>query len=179
LSNFDVRSDYGESEFLWNCRKQRLTGISFVEKILNNPVVGESLSQAPKAYLIKIFLEWLASTRIGILEENITNTTIGNRLARLKRVVKMYTNYQYSSVQNKEVDDFMVQLVCDQKVSTAAYAKPVAPVEISQDLVHSMWACDEYQQPHLRAYPQLAFLIDIYTEMGTRPGEVIKSDARY
>jgi hypothetical protein len=89
----------------------------------------------------------------------------------------MYTNYQYSSVQNKEVDDFVLKLVHDQKVSTAAYAKPVAPVEVSQDLVHFMWACDEYQQPHPRAYPQLAFLIDIYTEMGTRPGEVIESDA--
>jgi hypothetical protein len=36
----------------------------------------------------------------------------------------MYMNSQCSSVHNKEVDDFLVQLVRDQEVSTAAYAKP-------------------------------------------------------
>jgi hypothetical protein len=58
----------------------------------------------------------------------------------------MYTNYQYSSVQNEGVDDFVLKLVHDQKVSTAIYAKPVTPVEVYQDLVHFMWACDEYQE---------------------------------
>ena len=60
----------------------------------------DRLVEAPTALQINLYLEWFAQTRTGLLEENVTDVTIRNRLSCLKRVIKLHTKYQYTNLQN-------------------------------------------------------------------------------
>ena len=44
----------------------------------------QRFTEAPTTYQIKLFLEWFAQTRTGLLEESITDTTLLNRFNSLK-----------------------------------------------------------------------------------------------
>jgi hypothetical protein len=105
----------------------------------------------------------------------VTDTTLRTRLASLKKAIKMCTNYRYSAAQNEELRKTFTRLIRTNKITTAGYAKSVATIDVARDLV--LWACDEYQYPHSRWFVQLAFLINVDTDLGTRPGEVLESDA--
>ena len=77
--------------------------------------------QAPTTLQVQLYLEWFAQTRTGILEENITDATVRNRLSCLKRAVKLHTQYQYTQLQNAEIDKFIEKrLVCGKHFSTYA-----------------------------------------------------------
>ena len=125
-----------------------------------------------------MYLLWLAETRTGLLEENITDTTVRNRLSSLKRAIKLFTRRQYSSAENKDIENYIEkELVHKGKISTDAYKKPVAPLLVAEDLIQFLWMCDEYQFTHPRARLQLAFAIILMTFTGSRPGEFIESAA--
>jgi hypothetical protein len=129
-------------------------------------------------YRIQLFLRWLAETRTGQLEENITDTTIRNRLSSLKRNIKLLTGRQYNSAENKDLEIFITKdLAQNGKIATGAYTKPVAPLPVAEDLIRFMWVCDEYQFTHPRARLQLAFSVVLMTLLGSRPGEFIESAA--
>ncbi|KAF2818937.1 hypothetical protein CC86DRAFT_308295, partial [Ophiobolus disseminans] len=128
-------------------------------------------------YKLDMFLKWFADTRLGVIEAAVTDVTLGNRLSSLKRAVNMYTNYKYSNLQNRVLNTTLMQLLRNKKITSARYAKPIATVGVTQDLLRFLWACNEYQHPHARWFIQLAFLTNLYTFLGTRPGEVIESDA--
>jgi integrase len=134
--------------------------------------------KAPTVYRIQMYLLWLAETRTGLLEENITDTTVRNRLSSLKRAIKLFTRRQYSSAENKDIENYIEkELVHKGKISTDAYKKPVAPLLVAEDLIQFLWMCDEYQFTHPRARLQLAFAIILMTFTGSRPGEFIESEA--
>jgi hypothetical protein len=85
--------------------------------------------QATSVYHIQLFLRWLAKTRTGRLEENITDTTIQNRLSSLKRNIKLLTGRQYNSAENKDLEIFITKdLAQNGRIATGAYTKPVAPL---------------------------------------------------
>jgi hypothetical protein len=87
-------------------------------------------------YRIQLFLRWLAETRTGQLEQNITDTTIRNRLSSLKRNIKLLTGRQYNSAENKELEIFITKnLAQNGKIATGAYRKPVAPLPVAEDLI--------------------------------------------
>lgn len=134
--------------------------------------------KAPTVYRIQMYLLWLAKTRTGLLEEKITDTTVRNRLSSLKRAIKLFTRRQYSSAENKDIENYIEkELVYKGKISTDAYKKPVAPLLVAEDLIQFLWMCDEYQFTHLRARLQLAFAIILMTFTGSRLGEFIESEA--
>jgi hypothetical protein len=113
-----------------------------------------------------------------MLEDNITDTTVRNRLAVLKRAIRLHTNYIYSKAENEALETFIRKdLVSAGLISTAARPKPVAPLPVAEDLIHFLWACDEYQELHPRARLQLPFSILLMCSLGTRPGEFVESDA--
>ncbi|CAN9201022.1 unnamed protein product [Alternaria alternata] len=81
-----------------------------------NPMFGT----APTVYRVQMYLLWLAETRTGLLEENITDTTVRNRL----------------SAENKDIENYIEkELVYKGKISTDAYKKPVAPLLVAEDLI--------------------------------------------
>ncbi|CAN9286059.1 unnamed protein product [Alternaria alternata] len=152
--------------------------IEFFERFYPDEPVNPKFGEAPAVYRIKMHLFWLAATRTGQLDENITDTTLRNRLSSLKRAIKLYTGYQYNSAQNKELENYITkELVHKEKIGTGAYIKPVAPLLVAEDLIQFMWVCDEYQFAHPRARLQLAFSIVLMTYLGSRPGEIIESAA--
>ncbi|KAF1941090.1 hypothetical protein EJ02DRAFT_378356, partial [Clathrospora elynae] len=113
-----------------------------------------------------------------MLEDNITDTTLNNRLSALKRAIKVHTNYMYSKRDNDNLELFIRKdLVLKGLVSTAARPKPVAPLPVAEDLIYFLWACDKYQDMHPRARLQLSFSILLMCSLGTRPGEFVESDA--
>ncbi|CAN9115701.1 unnamed protein product [Alternaria alternata] len=72
----------------------------------------------------------------GLLEENITDTTVRNRLSLLKRAIKLFTRRQYSSAENKDIENYIKkELVYKGKISTDAYKKLVAPLLVAEDLI--------------------------------------------
>ncbi|PZD37947.1 DUF3435 domain containing protein [Pyrenophora tritici-repentis] len=149
----------------------------FTGSVLQEPI-SSRIESAPTVFRIQLFLRWLAATRTGQLEENITDTTIRNLLSSLKRAIKLYTGYQYSVSQNKDLDNFIQKdLVQKNELATSAYTKPIAPLPVAEDLIQFMWMCDEYQHPHPRARLQLAFSVVLMTLLGSRPGEFIESGA--
>jgi integrase len=160
-----------------NKRHRVLIAFRFSEEVLEEPIANEPFASAPTVFLLDTFLEWFADSRTSNLEEVITDTTIRNRLAQLKKVIKLFTNYKYSDAQNEQLQKTVSRLIKSNKLTTAGNAKPIATVDVSRDLVRFLWACDKYQHPHPRWALQLAFLITIYTDLGTRPGEVLESDA--
>lgn len=62
-------------------------------------------------------------------------------------------------------------------VSTKAYAKPIAGLDVAEDLIEFLWKCDEYEFTHPRMRLQLVFSIILFTFLGSRPGEIIESEA--
>jgi hypothetical protein len=54
-----------------------------------------------------LYLRWLAILRTGLLEDNITNITLRNRLASLKRAIKLYTNRKYNESENAMLETFI------------------------------------------------------------------------
>jgi hypothetical protein len=125
-----------------------------------------------------LYLRWLAKSRTGNLEDNITDTTLQNRLASLKRAVRLYTNHKYNEADNEALSTYIHQdLVKAGELSTAAKSKPIAPLPVAEDLNLFSWACDEYQGMHPRMRVQLSFGIILMSALGTRPGEFIESDA--
>jgi hypothetical protein len=134
--------------------------------------------QAPTTHEITLFLEWLAMGRDGLLEDNITDTTVLNRLNCLKRAIKLHTQYIYTSTQNQDMVRFVTKdLVLRGLVSTSARSKPLAPIEVAKDIIKFLFACDEYQNLHSRMRIQLVFAIQLLLLTGVRPGEIIESDA--
>ncbi|KAF1938833.1 hypothetical protein EJ02DRAFT_498470 [Clathrospora elynae] len=108
-----------------------------------------------------------------MLEDNITDITLNNRLSALKRAIRMHTNSENESLALFIRKD----LVHTQLVSTAARPKPVAPLPVAEDLIHFLWACDEYQEWHPQARLQMPFSILLMCSVGTCPGEFVESDA--
>jgi hypothetical protein len=117
-------------------------------------------------------------SRTGLLEDNITDTTLRNRLASLKRAVRLHMNHKYDESENAILETFIRQdLVRCGLLSTAAKTKPIAPLPVAEDLIIFLWARDEYQDMHPRMRLQLSFAIVLMSALGTRPGEVVESDA--
>ncbi|XP_014557730.1 hypothetical protein COCVIDRAFT_36802 [Bipolaris victoriae FI3] len=114
----------------------------------------------------------------GLLENNVTDVTVRNRLACLKRAVKLHTQYQYTPLQNAEIDKYIAKvLVSGKLVSTSACSKPLAPLAVAEDIIRFLFTCDEYRGLHFRLRNQLAFAIQLMLLIGVRPGEIIESDA--
>jgi len=59
--------------------------------------------QAHHVEHIKLFLQWLVRGSIGLLDEKMTDITVGNYLSVLTRAVKLHTYYQYNKLQNQEL----------------------------------------------------------------------------
>lgn len=117
-------------------------------------------------------------SRTGLLEDNITDTTLFNRYLALKCAIRMHTARTYSQKDNEEVKSFIhTKLIRQGLISTAARPKPVSSFPVVEDLILFLWACDEYQEMHPRARVRLGFSILLMCTLGTRPGEVIESDA--
>ncbi|KAF1935516.1 hypothetical protein EJ02DRAFT_439182 [Clathrospora elynae] len=152
---------------------------TFMQNQLQKPLSEHPFEDGPATvYTIKLHLQWLAKSRTGMLEDNITDTTLNNRLSALKRAIKVHTNYMYSKRDNDDLELFIRKdLVLEGLVSTAARPKPVAPLPVAEDLIYFLWACDEYQDMHPRARLQLSFSILLMCSLGTRPGEFVESDA--
>jgi integrase len=136
--------------------------------------------EAPTVHQIKHFLEFFARARDGILEKQVTDTTLLDRFNNLKRAIKLHTNHQYGPAQNKEVVKFVrTVLVPKGLASSCARPKMNAPIPVAEDLVRFLFACDEYKEFHSHICVQMAFAIQLMSCVGVRPGEVIESDAWY
>jgi hypothetical protein len=62
------------------------------------------------------------------------------------------------------------------ELSSAAYKQPIAPLPVTEDHVHFLWACDEYyMHPCIRL--KVSFSIILMTLLDSRPGECIESEA--
>jgi hypothetical protein len=132
--------------------------------------------QPPSVKQITLFLTWCTRTSRGIIDERITDTTLSNRLACLKRAINLYTKHVYSRADNDRFTHLIEQqLPQTERLSTKSYDKPLAPLRVSKDVLRFLWACDEYRFAHPRARIQLAFSIVILTLTGTRPGEFVES----
>lgn len=154
--------------------------LSFSEDVLEKPMPQQRFTEAPTTFQIKLFLEWFAQTRTGLLEDSITDTTLVNRLNSLKRAIKIHTRYQYTKLQNQEILSFvMKELVPRGILSTNARPKPLAPVAVAKDVITFLFASDEYKHMHPRIRNQMAFAIQLLLLIGVRPGEVVESDAWY
>jgi hypothetical protein len=57
--------------------------------------------EAPSIEHVKLFLQWLVRCSVGLIEDKMTDVTLGNYLSALKRAVKDHTNYQYNRAQNQ------------------------------------------------------------------------------
>jgi integrase len=150
----------------------------FSTDVLEQPLPENSFVQAPTTLQIQLYLEWFAQSRTGLLDENVTDVTVRNRLACLKRAVKLHTQYQYTPLQNAEIDKFISKsLISGKLVSTSARPKPLAPLAVAEDIIRFLFTCDEYRGLHFRLRNQLAFAIQLMLLIGVRPGEIIESDA--
>lgn len=56
---------------------------------------------APSIEHVKLFLQWLVRGSVGLIDEKMTDVTLKNYLAVLKRAVKAHTGYQYSKEDNQ------------------------------------------------------------------------------
>jgi hypothetical protein len=152
----------------------------FSEDVLEKPMAEHRFTEAPTTFQIKLFLEWFAQSRTGLLEECITDTTLLNRLNSLKRAIKIHTRYQYTPFQNQEIISFVMKdLIPRGLLSTVARPKPLAPIEVAKDIIRFLFASDEYKHLHPRIRNQMAFAIQLLLFVGVRPGEVVESDAWY
>ena len=141
---------------------------------------GHRFTEAPTTFQIRLFLEWFAQSRTGLLEECITDTTLLNRFNSLKRAIKIHTRYQYTTVQNQEIINFVMKdLIPQGLLSTNARPKPLAPVAVAKDIIRFLFASDEYKHLHPRIRNLMAFAIQLLLLIGVRPGEVVESDAWY
>src|SRR5690242_11703177 len=118
----------------------------FSTDVLEQPLPEDGFVQAPTTLQIQLYLEWFAQSRTGLLEENVTDVTVRNRLACLKRAVKLHTQYQYTPLQNAEIDKFISKsLISGKLVSTSARPKPLAPLAVAEDIIRFLFTCDEYR----------------------------------
>lgn len=123
----------------------------------------------------------------------MADVTAKNHLSSLKRATKNHTNYQYNVAQNNEIaavchmSECCIDLYLSfqyikldlpkiECLSTGAYKKPIAPVEVTRDLVRFLLLCDEYEFPHQRILTQTIFALLLLTFGGPRSGELIESD---
>jgi hypothetical protein len=87
-------------------------------------------------YIVKLHLEWLAMSRTGVLEGNVSDTPLKNRLNCLKRAIGLQTNYIYGKAENEQHSCYVRQdLVQNGLISTAAALKPVPPLPVAEDLI--------------------------------------------
>jgi integrase len=143
-------------------------------------MIEPRFQEAPTTHEITLFLEWFALSRIGLLDEYITDTTVLNRFNSLKRAIKLHTQYQYTAAQNQEIAKFVTKgLVSKKLISTSARPKPLAPMPVARDLIKFLFTCDEYKDLHPRIRIQLVFSIQLMLLIGVRPGEIVESDAWY
>ena len=155
-----------------------LISCRFARDVLDKPLTGDGFIQAPTTLHVQLYLEWFAQSRTGLLEDNVTDVTVRNRLACLKRAVKLHTQYQYTPLQNAEIDKYIAKVMVSGKlVSTSARSKPLAPLAVAEDIIRFLFTCDEYRGLHFRLRNQLAFAIQLMLLIGVRPGEIIESDA--
>ncbi|KAH7551112.1 hypothetical protein BM1_09986 [Bipolaris maydis] len=151
--------------------------IEFSQQVLGTHVQEDKpFPQPPPANHIRLFLTWYTRTSNGLIDEKINDTTIANRLRCLKRAIRLFTNHIYSKADNSLFAQAVEnELPRTESLSTKAYDKPLAPLNVSKDVIRFLWVCDEYQFQHPRARLQLAFSILMLTLMGMRPGEFIES----
>lgn len=58
-----------------------------------------------------------------------------------------------------------------------SYEKPIAPFEVIDDLIRYLWLGDEYDWPNTRVMVQVLFSITLFGYLGSRPGEIVESEA--
>jgi hypothetical protein len=113
--------------FLYNFRQKQLSLAPGEQSFHDGP---------SSAYIIKLHLKWLAMSRTGVLEDNITDVTIGNRLNCLKRAIRLHTNYVYVKAENDQFISYIRNDLTQQKlISTAARTKTVASLLVAEDLI--------------------------------------------
>jgi hypothetical protein len=140
----------------------------YITTVNGESATEEAFTEPPDVQQITCFLEWLAVTRKGVIEKHVT---VRNRLASLKRAIKLCTQYQYSQVQNKESENYITQeLTRDDRVSTYACPKPRAPKNVAVDLIDFLSICDENKQLHQRMRNQMSFAVQLFLLLGVQPG---------
>jgi hypothetical protein len=146
-----------------------------MENQLKQPTFEQPFLESPTVYRIKLYLHWFAKSRTGQLEDNITDTTVRNTLASLKRAIRLHRSHHYNDIENQELKRFIRQnLVKTGALSTAAKSKPVVPLLVAEDLIQFLWAYDKYQGTGPNTDD---FSILLMSSLGTRPREFIESDA--
>ncbi|KAF2201613.1 hypothetical protein GQ43DRAFT_486811 [Delitschia confertaspora ATCC 74209] len=114
----------------------------------------------------------------GFLDTKMNTNSLAGKWKDLKRAVKLECNYQFSPKENKEILEFIdKQLPSLEGVSTKARPKLIANLKVTEDLVIFLWKSDEYQYKHPRIRMQIVFLILIFSLLGSRPGELVESEA--
>jgi hypothetical protein len=64
----------------------------------------------------------------------------------------LHTNYAYNKAENNESGNHIKkELVHAGELTTTARVKLMAPLLVADDLVHLLWAYDEYHSLHSRA----------------------------
>jgi hypothetical protein len=69
---------------------------------------------------IKLFLRRLVRCSVGLIEDKITDVTLGNYLSSFKRAIKDHTNHRYSREEN--------QILAAVRIATALYSSVLTPL---------------------------------------------------
>ncbi|KAF2205642.1 hypothetical protein GQ43DRAFT_445907 [Delitschia confertaspora ATCC 74209] len=108
----------------------------------------------------------------------MNTTSLINTWNDLKRALKLDKNHRFSALENKKVVEFINnQLPTLEKASTKVRPKPIANFAVAEDIITFLWRSDEYRYKHSRVRLQIIFVIIFFIFLGSRPGEVIESDA--
>lgn len=130
--------------------------------------------------MLETYLRWYAHRRKNhaLLDSALTDNTIINRLNSLKAAMKLHTGHKYCPADNKRLMNHINnRMVPKGLVSTQGRRKPLACLEVVEDLIRFKYCSDEYTGNHSRMWNQAGFATCMMLYVGLRPGELIESHA--
>lgn len=158
------------------------------------PVPADPFNPAPAYNKLMAFLIWLVRTRKGLIGEKLSTLSLKKYANYMIRGVReSFGASQYSSQERRDLMKVcsctgllelanVLQwidgaLVKREKAEKRVRPKPLASSQVIVDLLHYLWACDEYEYTHPRTRLHISLSLLLLIFLGLRPGELVESSS--
>ncbi|KAI6914838.1 hypothetical protein KC318_g431 [Hortaea werneckii] len=138
----------------------------------------QPFSTPPSLNTIRSFLQFQARYKKGRLEEKLCVRTLHKYWVELQLEIKRQSGHSYTPRQITDMENVIKGDIREKEgLSTKSRPKSLADGPVVRDVLHYLWALDEYEYCHPRMRIQLSFAILLLFYIGLRPGELVESSA--
>ncbi|KAI7489735.1 hypothetical protein KC357_g2124 [Hortaea werneckii] len=135
-------------------------------------------STPPLLNVVRAFLHYQARRKKGRLGPKISVRTLQKYWVELQLEIKRQSGHTYAEHEIRDMENVVNNSIRQKEcLSTKSRPKSLADGPVVRDVLHYLWALDEYEYSHPRMRIQTSLAILVLYYLGLRPGELVESSA--